>query len=259
MGTSYDAESIERMFEAAEMLSSYVTYGSMRTPDQFDDRFQDIDALLPEALKQAPRTAWRAIIVTQPAFEQLQAGESLALDPRAFSSWSTSKTSAERFLRDRVHAAKPGEVGLLVEKATFDERVLVDMCKLYRTLDWDCSDVEEWGRYVEGEKEVIFHNSPRLLVIAPDEVCQAQPALRMQMVTDSPTAGVMRPFLGEWVYDKAEGLDFKVAAILESQAFLAEGGVWTIEGDNGEIYSIVRNGQEWETTGHLERIPIACS
>lgn len=241
----------EMLEDAGKILAEYLTWGTVSVPNMFDDHFGRVDALLPDTFKQPPERAWRAIAISRELMRTLEAGQPIELEPRAFSSWASTREAAERYMRGRVEIANEQQVVILIEKPLQGEKVVADVRGLYRALQWDCSDVEEWSLYVEWEKEFILHNSPRLLSIAPHEVVFSQACTEMLQVQDVESAGVMRPFTGEWLYDEEEEADLKIVAVCEDQPFLKEGGIWQVEGDDDNIYSISNEGDGWNTTPHL--------
>jgi len=215
----------EKLRQAGDLASEYVTYGAMRSDQQFDDLFSQLAAIVPERCRRTPLTAWRVMTVSGSEYRQLQAGLNISLRPRAFGSWTKDKSAARLLLRGRCAIANGDDMTLVVRKDLAPDACVVDIEALYQKLKWDSSDVDEWDRYVHWEREVILKNDAYLLTIRPVEIVSAHAAGDLH---------ALRPYPDERAWSPAAEDFFEIDSVADEQPFAAD-GVWLVENHDGEL------------------------
>ena len=145
-------EIFESVFpEAAyDIISSYVTHGSLKSPNEFDNQFDKLMRLLPRP--QREMLLYRVLRLSDRQIQQIQTG--LTLEARRYSSWTKSQRSLDRLLYDRRHDQK-----LVVIKSQIPpQNIVIDVANFYKKHQLTTGDFEEYGRYVKPEQEVIIRD-----------------------------------------------------------------------------------------------------
>lgn len=137
--------------EAYDLISGYVTHGSVTEPGQFDPWFERMLKLLPR-----PRSSKTLMRVLNLNDEQLAAVQTdgLNLELRRFQSWTKSTASLERLVYDRDKGVLP----VVIKEIFPPSAIVVDVVAFYRQWHMTSSDFPEWSRYVLPENEIIVQH-----------------------------------------------------------------------------------------------------
>ncbi len=227
----------ERLVEAYELLSSYVSHGSMQADDQFDETFARLAEMVPRSLVRPIARAHRVVVIPRAELDALRAGGTTTLRPRAHGSWARSERAALMCLRSRFAAMGDDMAALVVAKSIRTDQVVVDVQRVYETLGFDCGTVEEWGLYASWEEEVIVRQDAAMLTLSIRDVSHA-------FLPGDHHA--LRPFGGEVAWSEDAQDLVVVDAVADAQPG-APDGLWDVTVDGADV--TVRwdaRGRSWE-------------
>ncbi len=166
--------------EIYELISAYVTHGSMQTPDEFDEMFDRLWNLLPRP--RSAETLYRVLRLTPDQLREIET-TGLMLERRRYSSWTKSPKALERIMYGR---RQYGTILVVVCVRIPARNILVDVAAFFEKHGLTSHDFEEWHRYVRWEQEVIVReNEP--LRITPDMVIEYEPYVEPEKIAPPKT------------------------------------------------------------------------
>lgn len=224
-------ESQSSTLKAYELISGYVTHGSMSAGDEFDGDFDTLMRILPRPRR--PMRLYRVLRLDSPHIAQIDKG-GLRLSERRYSSWTKSKDSLDRLLYDRQ---RDGSKLVIIQAMIAGNNIVVDVAAFYRQNYFTSGDIPEWSRYVRPEQEVIVrHDGPWL--ITPEMVVE---------IVEPKTSSDRTPRVGEW-FMASDGTKERIAVVdLENSS----DGVYRITTESGDPVFLRLNRQgKWIEIEH---------
>lgn len=241
--TKPDSPEAKRLLEAYELISGYVTHGSMDTDDQFDGWFGRLRELVPRDLVRPVSVVHRAILIPANDLAAIRAGGTFALRPRVHGSWSRSGDAALRCLRGRFATMRDDMAAIVVTKGVDPDRVVVDVRAVYEALGFDADCVEDWERYASWEEEVIVRQDASMLNVSAADVSVAHLA---------GDRNALRPIRGERVWFEEEGQLLVIDDVPDDQPGKGE-GTWTVRIGGRGPATVAWDGRAdaWEISGPM--------
>ena len=137
----------------------------VRTPAEVTKLGKALEAIqkdIPAALRKAPGTLYRSILVPDSVLTQIKNKKSIKLPTEGYTSWSYKRTNAEDFAMERAAAADQSFI--LLKKTFPDTDIILNVQKALKFFK-----LEDEVPYAMEEKEVIV-KQPKNLVVKLEEI-----------------------------------------------------------------------------------------
>jgi hypothetical protein len=154
--------------EAVEIVREYITGGQITHVELMEKRLKRLDEILaPEDRQGRIRDLLRVMVLPMEQIEALKRGETIRLEPRRYSSWTTSPHAAREIRAAKYGLGQDDQV-VVILKEPRPENVVINVPRFYE--NHDLLDSQEWRSYVQWEQEVIIRNDDYYLTVAPEDV-----------------------------------------------------------------------------------------